>query len=121
MTPAMMILGWERFTMARFTQTSEAARLLTTSRHFLTPDGLRFAPVRLMAELGMGKPLAQAAADAQGFTGLRAQLETNGWRILRAEDPGFDKTATAWAADCKTVAPDALPEITKDMIFAVPA
>ena len=121
MTPAMLILGWERFTMLRFTQTDDAARVLRDSRHLLTPDGMRFAPVRLMRELGLGKPFAQAEADAQAFAGLRAQLEASGWRILRHGDDGFDRAATAWAADCQSVSPGDAPVPGKDMMFVVPA
>lgn len=123
MTPAIMILGWERFTMLRFAQGDDAHRLLSRAPHLITPDRMRFAPVRLLLELGLGKPLAQAEADAREFAGLRAQLEASGWKVLRSGDEGHDGLCQRLIADCATVGPGTPPEpiLNRDRLFVVPA
>ena len=123
MTPAMLILGWERFTMLRFTEGEAAHRLLSLSPHLITPDRMRFAPVRLLRELGLGKPLAQAEKDSAEFAGLRSKLEGNGWRVLRHGDDGWDALSDRLGADCATVGPGTPPDpvIARDRVFIVPA
>lgn len=127
MTPAMLILGWERFTMLRFTQPDDASRVLRQSQHFITPDRMRFAPVRLLRELSLGKPFPVAEKDSTAFAGLRGQLEASGWRVLRDGDDGFETVFDAWTKDCLSFSADNGPrnwsgtEPRKDRQFVVPA
>lgn len=101
----VLIQGWEAFQRLQSTHPEEFRRLLRQPQHFLTPDGTRFAPVRLLREMGTGLDFPIAQKDPVPFSRLEPELQAQGWIIEREGSPGFDRTFAAWEAYCLSFGP----------------
>ncbi|MFW2542039.1 hypothetical protein ACN2XU_05310 [Primorskyibacter sp. 2E107] len=84
----------------RDTHIDEFLRLLRQPQHFLTMDNERYAPLRLLRELGEGKPFPVPENDPVPAKRLHAALAEQGWKTVLYGDIGFDTAFEAWSAYC---------------------
>lgn len=127
MSPWVLIRGWEAFERLRATHPGDYCRVLRQSQHLLTPDGVRFAPVRLLRELGSGISFPAVQKDGVPFGRLEPELLSQGWVVQREDTPGFDDSFNAWKDYCLSFGPDNGPRNWSgtnprtDRTFTVPA
>ena len=125
--PWIFALGWERFMALHSSHPEEFLRLLRQPQHFVTPDGRRFAPLRLVRELGSGATFPVDRKDSVVAQSLHAELSAQGWLILRDGDTGFDAAFAGWSAWCLSFGADNYPrnfqgdDPRAGRSFAVPA
>ncbi len=103
------MLGWERFTALRHAEPKEFRRLLRQPQHFLSPDRRRFAPVRLLRELGSGLNFPVVRKDPVAFSVLRPQLVASGWTVVEDGHPEFETLYEAWRAYCQDFGQENVP------------
>lgn len=104
--PWVLMRGWETFQTLESDDPGALRRLLRQSQHFLSPDGKRFAPVRLLRELGSGLAYPVDQKDPVSFSRLEPELSSQGWRTLRGGEPHFTEAFDAWAAYCLSFGAD---------------
>lgn len=126
-SPWVLIRGWESFQKLHDTHPEEFCRLIRQSQHFITPDGERFAPVRLLRELGQGRSFPVEEKDSMPFGRLEPDLQSQGWIVHREGVSGFNASFAAWERYCLSFGPENGPKNWKggdprtDRTFTVPA
>ncbi|MEY8842170.1 hypothetical protein AB9K41_24325 [Cribrihabitans sp. XS_ASV171] len=83
--------------------------LLRQPQHFISIDGSRFAPVRLVRELGSGMTFPVKARDGVAFSRLRPELTAQGWITVEAGQPAFESVFQSWYDWCVKFGPDNTP------------
>ena len=107
--PWTIALGWERFMALRTTHLDDFKRLLRQPQHFISLDNTRFAPIRLVRELGQNADFPVREKDPVAFSRLRPELAAQGWLTVEYGQDGFDAAFKNWSDYCLRFGADNYP------------
>lgn len=106
--PGVLLLGWERWLQRLESKPEIAMRELRQSKHLISPDLGRFAPVRLLFELGRGDDPA-SGSNADNHADIAIAVGDQGWRLTSEADARFQKLFDAYSAYCCSLGTDNAP------------